>query len=895
MKLEDLDILVFDCEVFAHDWLFVFKAPNKDPTHFWNDATGIEEFMEAHSDSVFCGFNNKRYDAHILKAILNGCTPEEVKEVNDFIISGAGMGWEHPYLQGFWYDLNQTDLMDDTMLGTSLKSIEGHLGMSVEESTVDFEIERELTEGEREEVLKYCLHDVEATTEFMWIRRDYLETKMHLASLASLDPIWALSQTDPMLAAAFMHAEKGAALSDDERDYEFPDRLDYDYVPDEVVEFFERIHDMSIPDEELFKMKLETEIGGCPVTYAWGGVHGALPCYKEESREGRMLLNYDVASLYPSLMIEYGYVSRAVPDPQIFANIRSERFEAKRNGDKQTANALKSPLNKAYGAMLNKYNPMYDPKMARSVCISGQLSMTVLACAYAKIPGLRIIQINTDGIMVSVPDEQYGKVISTNAWWQSMTKLELEEDKIRFIWQKDVSNYALMKTDGSQKVKGAYLVRGISAVGAWSINNNATIVADALREYLLNGTPIAETVNACDDPSKFQIVAKASGKYSRVYQEVFRHGKDGSLVTTEQRDSQRCNRVFASSDERFGRLFKVKRGNGAVAKIESLPDHCLISNEGMCDIDLIDKSFYVALGEKRASDFKRTEKKVATTTKKPMDYSSMNVYQKLAIARKMFLDANVVKSGWNDHMGFEYFELEDITPPQTEIFAEVGLIELFTYVEPTIKQQVLEDGTILDVEVTSPLGVSVVVNTDKPEEQIVFRNKWTEIPTIKSSSGKKVTNELQSQGSVQTYLRRYNKMQVLDIVERDTTDNDDNSAKDEKESTPEEKAPATKRATKTATKTSTRAKKPATQSERKHTAKELTDVEGTADAVQIRQLKKAMKQLKDKFGEEHTEVSEWVANVALETNKLTEITREQAEKLLLEAGELHEKFSEEEE
>lgn len=898
MKLEDVDIFVYDCEVFAEDWLFVFQPPDGEATYFWNDPEALEEFMEKHEDAVFIGFNNKRYDAWILRAILVGCSPEEVKEVNDYII-GGNMGWQHPYLKGIWCEFSQSDLMDDTMMGTSLKSIEGHLGMSIEESSVDFEIDRKLTDAERDEVLKYCLYDVKATTEFMRIRRDYLETKMHLATLAELDPIWALSQTDPMLAAAFMGASKSnRAPSEDVREYEFPERLDYDYVPPEVREFFETIHDTSISDEELFKTKLETEIGGCPVTYAWGGVHGALSCYKEESTVGRMILNYDVASLYPSLMIEYGYVSRAVPDPQIFANVRAERFEAKRNGDKQTANALKSPLNKAYGAMLNEYNPMYDPKMARSVCISGQLSMTVLAKAYAEIPDVRIIQINTDGIMISIPDEQYGRVISTNAWWQSMTHLELEEDRIKKIWQKDVSNYALLKADGSEKVKGGYLVRGISAIGAWSINNSAIIVSEALREYLLYGTPIADTINACDDPSKFQLIAKASGKYSRVYQlvnepDIF---PDGTVEDDwTEVDRQRCNRVFAIKDDSLGRLYKVKRENGAVAKIESLPDHCLISNEGMCDISQIDKDWYIALGEKRARDFatKEKEKRKVATAKKTAataDYSTMNVYAKLALARKMFQDKGVEKSGYNDHLGSEYFTLDDLTPPQTEIFAELGLLEHFTYVPPIFEKGIDERGNVYPVMIAPPYARSIVVNTDNPEETITFCDPWTESKPLQSNQGKRVTNELMEIGKTQTYLRRYLKQQILDVVEVD-------AAEEEKPEKTEKKADAdaTEEKPKAAAKSKTAAKKPAskrpaTNTERKKMAKAITNSGGQANDLIKKQLRNASKKLKDDFsGIEEIDV--WRTNLGNETDNLANITQKRAEEALKEAGELREKYT----
>lgn len=905
MQLDDLKLIVYDFEVFAHDWLVVFKDHGSgEYTSLWNDPSEFAAFMTLNDDAVFVGFNSKHYDSIIAKAIVSGCTPEEVKEVNDYIIESGNPGWMHPYLnkdgqKRFWF--NNSDLMDDMMKDTSLKSIEGHLGMSVEESSVDFTYAEKLDDRQREEVERYCRHDVDATEKLLGLRRDYLETKMHLAGMAELDQIRALNMTDPMLAAAFMGAERVSGIEDDERDYEFPDRLDYSHIPTEVMAFFERIWDEDIPDEELFKSKLEIEIGGCPTVYGFGGIHGALPKYRQTATEDTLILNYDVASLYPSLMIEYGYVSRAVPSPQVFANVRSERFEAKRNGDKKTANALKSPLNKAYGAMLNQYNPMYDPKMARSVCISGQLSITELAVVYSRIEGLRIIQLNTDGIMVSIPEESYRELVAVNDWWQRQTSLVLEEDKIGFIWQKDVNNYVCRKMDGTEKVKGGYLVRGINPIGAWSVNFNATIVAEALKRHLLDGTPVAGTINACDDPSKFQLIAKAGGKYSRVYQELLARTKDGDLIPVEEEECQRCNRVFATTNERYGRLYKVKRSDGKVAKIESLPEHCLIWNDDIKEnppsISLIDKSYYIQLAEKRAQDFKEvklttTETKAApkrsTTTKaSTTDYSKLNVYQKLAIARRKILDRNLKPSGVNPHLEFEFFELKDIAPAQTEIFEEVGLLEVFNeHKTPASTAVPSSDTEVVFSQAEEHYAVSEVINTDRPEERIEFRTDWSELaPIVSKQTGKESQNALQRKGSETTYLRRYNKLKILDLTENDSNEANSGS-EEEKVAAPSASAP--KKAAKRTT-TSKSAAKPATEADKAEAAEKVTNASGKANNLQVTQLKKAVKTLKGEYGDK-PEVSVYITELGASTNNLKDITKTQAEEAIQAIGEMKEKY-----
>ena len=141
-------IIVYDIEVFAYDWIVVFyDTSNGEWSVFHNDNQGVRDYM-TQPGVIFCGFNNKHYDNHIVKAIACGASPELVKQINDFIIEEKRSGWDHYFLKQnrFWFD--SFDIMNDTQEGTSLKHIEAHLGMDIEESEVDFNIERPLTQEE---------------------------------------------------------------------------------------------------------------------------------------------------------------------------------------------------------------------------------------------------------------------------------------------------------------------------------------------------------------------------------------------------------------------------------------------------------------------------------------------------------------------------------------------------------------------------------------------------------------------------------------------------------------------------------------------------------------------------------------------------------------------------
>lgn len=102
---------IFDCEVFAYDWLFDFKdVVTGEHISIWNDNDAVIAFMER--DPFLGGFNNKHYDNFILKAVMCGFTPEEVKKVNDLIIQEELSGWDIPSLKEYRVFFDSFDLRD---------------------------------------------------------------------------------------------------------------------------------------------------------------------------------------------------------------------------------------------------------------------------------------------------------------------------------------------------------------------------------------------------------------------------------------------------------------------------------------------------------------------------------------------------------------------------------------------------------------------------------------------------------------------------------------------------------------------------------------------------------------------------------------------------------------
>lgn len=827
-----MKLIVYDVEVFKFDWIVVFKdVETGTHTVIHNDSEALRECL--FDDGIYVGFNSKHYDQFIIKAAANDFTPQEIKQLNDFLI-GSGRGWEYAPLKAFYFRFNNVDIRDDVQMGLSLKAIEGHMGMDIQETEVSFDLDRPLTEDELQQTVYYCKHDVDATYELMKLRADYLKTKKNLGKRAGIDEVKSLAATNAKLTAMMLRAERKEW--DDGREYVYPANLDTAVIPKPILDFFETIHDKSIPDDVLFKTSFEIEIGGMPCKYAWGGVHGSLTGYYEEATEDRVIQNRDVSSLYPSLIEIYHYLSRNVPDPELFYAIKRDRIQAKHNGDKQTAKDLKLPLNTVSGAQENRYNDLYDPLPTRSLRISGQLFLTVLTMRLLNAcKTIRLLNLNTDGLMYSIDKSELALVDEISHAWEAETKFELEVDEIQKVWIKDVNNLLMIKTDGEVKTVGGYLNYGVSVKGAWAINNSMIIVKKALIEYFVHGTPVEKTVNGSTDIFDFQIIAKAGAKYREAYH----------VVDSVKKPVQKVNRVYATKDERYGKLFKVKAETDATAKIEMLPEHCIIDNGNHLTINDVDKTFYIEMAKKRINDFlgvkpekkKGGRKKMATTAKKETT-DTLNVYQKLIKAREQFLNADVQKTGKNMHLSFKYFELDDIVPTAIRIFATVGLVPVVNF--------------------TTDTATMTIVNTDNPEDTVAFVAPFNQIAPIVSNTGKQATNEMQALGSSITYMRRYLYMMALDICESDSINA--NAGKPVSAPAPAETAP----------------KAPATPQQRQEVKEELTAPADNATTLQIKGLKSVLKKLKDADPTKE----EMIAQIAVQTKGFTEISKSDCETLI---------------
>lgn len=565
-------MLFFDFETFSMDWLVVIYDMEKQEKHvIVNDRDKLTAFYMEHRHDIWSGFNVKHYDQYILKGIILGLDP---KSINDFIIVKGRDGWRYSSMFNripliIWDVMNPLD--------RGLKYFEGAMGNNIKESSVPFDIDRKLTASELEEVICYCTHDVEQTIEVFLKRQADFEAQIQLLKMFNL-PLMDISKTKVQLSAKILEAKKHTY--DDEFDISFPDTLRLEKYSG-VLDWYKNW------DNRDYKKSLDVVVAGVLHSFGWGGLHGAREKYASEG----YFINMDVASLYPSLMIRYNLHSRSC-NPEKFNEIVETRLKYKHEKNPLQA-PLKIVINGTYGAMKDKNNPLYDPRQANNVCIYGQLLVLDLI-EKLELAGAEIIQSNTDGVLVRMPDGYKGgedaffnMVDDVAHEWETRTGLTLEFDEYRKVFQKDVNNYVIVNAEGKYKTKGTY-VKKLS-----DLDYDLAIVNEAIVNYLVGNVPIEKTILDCHDLKKFQLVKRVTAKYK-------------SVIHGDEVLNERCVRCFASTRSEDKGLFKIHAIKGNIAKIENTPERTFIVNGNINGIEIppyLDKQWYIELAIRRVKGF----------------------------------------------------------------------------------------------------------------------------------------------------------------------------------------------------------------------------------------------------------------------------------------------------
>ena len=268
-----------------------------------------------------------------------------------------------------------------------------------------------------------------------------------------------------------------------------------------------------------------------------GGIHSVNSPEIIIPRDDEMLIDIDVASLYPSMLIEYEFYPKHLGKEflEVYKQIKDERIEAKHNGDKVKNETLKLALNGLSGNLQNEHNFCYSPFAVMQIRINGQLLLLMLAEKLTQI-GCRIVQANTDGLFVLLKKDAYSKVNSICREWEQLTKLTLEEDRFKAMYQYAINDYFAITEDNKVKEKGIFITTIKLGKGL-----TPKIIPKAVISFFKDGIPVEDTIKNRTDIRDF-LMSEKTGKQWHV-----------EYMNEEQ---QRINRFYASTNG--GYLWKWK-------------------------------------------------------------------------------------------------------------------------------------------------------------------------------------------------------------------------------------------------------------------------------------------------------------------------------------------------
>ena len=590
-------ILLFDIEIFKHDSLFVFRDYfTKEWVIINNNLDELRKFYLEYRDSMFIGYNNASYDNNVMRGYLQG---KNAYQMSKAIIESDNRGLVYKMFDSHKTPLFGMDLYQDNK-GFSLKEHSAFLGINIKETEVDFDMDRPLTEEEKELNIAYCKNDVLATEKRFEQNIGMLLAKATIALMFDMDKT-DLLQTNANLTAKLLGATKQEVRPDLTDPLELDKRLEINTK--EIAEAYLN-HEFNLNDKGKLNVSLNyTTEDGYEMVYGSGGVHGAVPSYIHIG----LFPMRDWGSLYPNTMEQFNLLSRNIPADKKhrYGDLLKQRMEAKYSGEETAVikgvevptnvmiNGIKLPLNTKFGATGAEFNGLYDPRNQFLVCATGQLIMTNM---YELIKGkAQFIQSNTD-CHAYIPNSEADDTAIDEALDEFANKIGLTLDKDMFqeIWQKDVNSYIAVQPNGKVKIKGA-----IGLTGGLKVSK--AVVSNAFINYLVAGKDYKEFINECEDIRQFQIITKTGWTFDRTVQRDI-NGNESS--------AQKVNRVFAIKDKtKAVELFKVKEGqlldleadefkdNLSYTKgLANAPEYYTIDNnacgEGIT-INEIDKQYYI--------------------------------------------------------------------------------------------------------------------------------------------------------------------------------------------------------------------------------------------------------------------------------------------------------------
>ena len=592
MKIRNKVILVYDIEVFQNIFhcaikdtetgkITLFEISNRknqlqELVEFFKEFENVEGSWnnsyttdyQFNTNKIFAGYNNIHYDNPIINYIIDYYNVMKDKTYIEICKSIFNLSktilnskegeegiWKKWKYQQWFESFDILTMLYSTQLRVGLKEMQVTMQYpNVQEFVYDWDIP--LVESKFDEMIQYNINDVESTSELLDRCKKDIELRIAIEDEYGVRVLSKDGVNIGMKIITQKYLEKTGQTWWDIKDLRSP--MDKIPLKDVILPFVK--YDSPILKDMLDTLKKQTVSPGrkgyeykfifnnLRYTIGVGGIHSVNDPEIIIPKEDEYLIDCDVASLYPSMLIQHKFYPKHLGPEflEVYSKIREERIEAKHNGNKVKNETLKLALNGLSGNLQNEHNFCYSPFAVMQIRVNGQLLLLMLAEKLVEI-GCKIIQANTDGLFLICKKDKYEDYQKACKEWEKLTKLELEEDRFEAMYQYAINDYIAVKEGYHKtkdkkliKTKGMFITEILLGKGL-----SPKIIPEAIINYFVDNIPVEETIKDCRDIRKF---LKAE--------------KTGKQWTVEYNDQiqQRINRFYVSNNGYY--LWKFKDNAG---------------------------------------------------------------------------------------------------------------------------------------------------------------------------------------------------------------------------------------------------------------------------------------------------------------------------------------------
>ena len=564
MIIKDLVVHTYDIEVFPNCFHCCCKNTETGQVIKFEIserrnqlAELVDFFFYSLDNKMFCGYNNHHYDDVIINYMIDlfyklDQLPywkicRSLYNLSTTIVNSEDGNidkfkkWKYAK---YFYSMDLLTMQFSQKLRVGLKTMQCTMHYrNVQEYDGDFNLP--IPVDKIDDMIAYNINDVESTTELLNRLADQVELRLFIEKEHGID---CLSMDSVKMAETFL-LEKYSQKSGIPKNVIKEMRSPMDYIPlkDVILPFIkyknpklqsvlEEMKEQVVYSKERKGYEKKFVLSNVVYSIGVGGIHTIHTPKIFLPKDDEVIGHADVASMYPSLLIEYQWGPRHLGKLfcDLFAGLKVERLEAKHTTGQEVKNTfLKIVLNAPTGKMQQEVSWMYDPFNVFKIRINGQLILLLLVDRLLDL-GCEIIQCNTDGVVYRAKKGLKQAISDAIKEVEALTRLEFESDEYEAFYQYAINDYFGVLKDGEIEEKGMFITKNKLGKGLAPV-----VIPKAVINYFVKGEPVEEFIKSDGDIRDFLMSQQVDKKFKVL------HGENRV---------QRINRFYASTNGAY--LFK---------------------------------------------------------------------------------------------------------------------------------------------------------------------------------------------------------------------------------------------------------------------------------------------------------------------------------------------------